>query len=174
MAPTLIDLASLAGGAIDGHVIAALERAGHHGLRARHGYVVQRLLAGDRTVTEIARSLAVTQQAMSKTVAELERLGYIDRNADPDDARRRSLTLSARGLEAIQVARASRADLLARVTAAVGDAHVAVAEDAMRAILDVLGLAGRVDRRAVPDPTATAANVSTTDVAPRGGEVSPR
>ena len=174
MSPSLIDLASLAGGAVDGHVIAALERAGHSGLRARHGYVVQRLLAGDRTVTEIARSLGVTQQATSKTVAELERLGCVERRVDPGDARRRSLALSPRGLEAVDVARSARAHLLARVTAAVGETRVAVAEDVMRTVLDVLGLAGRVDMRAVPDPAAPAADASTTDAAPRSRSVSRR
>ncbi|WP_160150812.1 MarR family winged helix-turn-helix transcriptional regulator [Microbacterium timonense] len=151
--PTLIDLTSLAGGAIDGHVIAVLERAGYPGLRVRHGYVVQRLLAGDRTVTELARSLEVTQQAMSKTVAELERLGYIGREADPADARRRSLALTPRGIEALETARRARADLMRRVRSAAGAERVQAAEDAMRAILDALGLGGRVDGRAVPDPT---------------------
>lgn len=151
-APSLIDLASLAGGAIDGHVITGLDRAGYPGLRVRHGYVVQRLLAGDRTVTELARSLQVTQQAMSKTVAELERLGYVRRDVDPEDARRKSLSLSVRGTEAIDTARTLRAELLSDVTAEVGVRRVADAETVLRTILDVLGLAGRVEARAVPVP----------------------
>lgn len=150
--PSLIDLASLAGGAIDGHVIVALERAGYPGLRTRHGYVVQRLLAGDRTVTEVARSLGVTQQAMSKTVAELERSGYVQRGIDPADARRKVLSLSERGFEAIDTARRARAELLARVTAEAGASRVADAAAVLRTVLDVLGLAGRVDRRNVPVP----------------------
>ncbi|WP_164861601.1 MarR family winged helix-turn-helix transcriptional regulator [Microbacterium sp. CPCC 204701] len=152
MTPSLIDLASLAGGAIDGHVIAALERAGFPGLRTRHGYVVQRLLAGDRTITGIARSLGVTQQAMSKTVAELERMGYVHRDDDPEDARRRSLSLSSRGMAAVDTARAVRLRLLTRVTADVGATRVADAEAVMRAVLDALSLAGRVDDRTMPVP----------------------
>jgi DNA-binding MarR family transcriptional regulator len=153
--PSLIDLTSLAGGAIDGHVVAALEHAGFPGLRTRHGYVVQRLLAGDRTITEIARSLGVTQQAMSKTIAELERMGYVRRDVDPADARRRSLALSARGIAAVETARSVRRRLLTRVTAEAGVSRVAEAETVMRTVLDVLGLAGRVDDRAVPAPPGT-------------------
>lgn len=167
--PSLIDLASLAGGAIDGHIIVALERAGYPGLRTRHGYVVQRLLAGDRTVTELARSLRVTQQAMSKTVAELERMGYVQRDLDPEDARRKSLSLSARGVEAIGTARELRARLLARVTAEVGASRVADAEVVLRTVLDVLGLAGRVDARNVPVPPGSEAGDAATPGARSAG-----
>lgn len=153
--PSLIDLVSLAGGAVDGHVVTTLEAAGFPGLRTRHGYVVQRLLAGERTVTGIARSLGVTQQAMSKTIGELERLGYVQRDADPADARRRSLSLSARGVDAVETARRARAEVLAKVTAEVGETRTRDAEAVLRSILGALGLAAHIDDRSVPVPTGS-------------------
>lgn len=148
----MIDLASLAGGAIDGHVIATLEHAGYPGLRTRHGYVVQRLLSGDHTATDIARSLGVTQQAASKTVAELVQLGYVRRDVDAHDGRRRALALSDRGLAAVDTARRARAELLNRVARDVGGDRISDAAMVLRSILDALGVGQRVDGRAVPPP----------------------
>ena len=41
------------------------------------------------TIGALAERLEVTQQAASKSVADLERRGYVERTPDPDDARAR-------------------------------------------------------------------------------------
>ena len=68
---------------------------GFKGLRESHGYVIQHLIEKERSVTELARRMEVTQQAASKVVAELARLGIleIDKAAD---GRSKSVRLSPR------------------------------------------------------------------------------
>ncbi len=148
----LVDLASLAGAAVDGHVLAALAAAGLEGLRTRHGYVVQRLLVGPATATALARDLGVTQQAMSKTVAELRALGYVETVADPADARARPVGLSAEGRRTVEVARAARSRLLRQLRARVGADRAGVAADVLGELLDVLDVGRHLATRTVPAP----------------------
>ncbi|QIG38107.1 MarR family transcriptional regulator [Microbacterium sp. 4R-513] len=151
--PTLVDLVSLAGGASDAVIAKALDDAGFPGLRVRHGYVFQRLLVAPTTITDLARSLGVTQQAMSKTIAELTSLGYVEASVDSSDARRRTLALSERGREAIEAARTSRARLEKAVRTAVGDDRLAAAHQTLEALLAELGIGEQIRSRSVPDPS---------------------
>jgi DNA-binding MarR family transcriptional regulator len=153
--PPELDLAtwlSLAGAAVDAHVLDSLHVAGLTGLRPGHGFVVQRLVDGPATVGEIATTLAVSQQAVSKTVRELVDLGYAEQREDPADRRRRPVRLTRRGRRAVLVARQARASVAAEVAARVGDDDVSAALRVARETADVLGIAGRVRRRAVAPP----------------------
>jgi DNA-binding MarR family transcriptional regulator len=150
--PTIIDLISIAGGALDRQVLASLRASGFEGLTVRHGYVFQRLLTSPQSVTALARSLGVSQQAMSKTVAELAGNGYLDITADADDGRRRTLTLTRRAHAAIATARNARRQLLDALIARAGRAAVGETTLVLRALLLELGLTDEVEARAVPDP----------------------
>src|SRR5690242_9176420 len=72
-------------------------RAEHPEVRYAHGFLIQQLVDGPRPVGEIAANLGVTSQAVSKTVRELEALGYVARAADAADARVRRVALTERG-----------------------------------------------------------------------------
>jgi DNA-binding MarR family transcriptional regulator len=150
--PTLIDLVSLAGHASDALIMQRLTDAGFPGLRARHGYVFQRLLVAPAGITELATTLGVTQQAMSKTVAELISLGYVEASTHPTDSRRRMLALTAHARASIDEARAARAEFEASIESVVGAERVAAAREALEALLDELGVADRVADRSMPDP----------------------
>jgi DNA-binding MarR family transcriptional regulator len=126
--------------------------AGFPGVRVRHGYVFQRLLVAPTSITDLAGTLGVTQQAMSKTVAELISLGYVEASNDPSDARRRVLALTAHAHASIQEAHAVRAELEASIESVVGADRLAAARDALEALLAALGVADRVAQRAVPEP----------------------
>jgi len=69
--------------------------------------VFQHLVPGALPVGELARRMAVSQQAASKAAAELERFGYLERTPDPGDARVRRLALSGGGggLDAVRARR---------------------------------------------------------------------
>ncbi|MFC4786066.1 MarR family winged helix-turn-helix transcriptional regulator [Nocardioides sp. MAHUQ-72] len=146
---------SLAGSAVDGQVVRALERAGLPGLRPRHGYVVQRLLSGPKTATEIAEALGVSQQAVSKTVKEMVALGYVQQACDPVDRRRRPVELSERGRQAVDVARRTRSSLARQLGTRVGEERLTVAHEVVAELLGLLGLDEPVRRRAVPPPDGT-------------------
>jgi DNA-binding MarR family transcriptional regulator len=148
----LVSLVSLLGGAADGAVRARLAELGFGDLRVPHGYVVQRLLERPRTATELARELAVSQQAVSKLVAELERGGYVARVADGEDARRRPVALTDRGLAAVTAAREERAALTARMTAHLEATDALALERLLRAALAGLGLDEAVRDRRAPLP----------------------
>jgi DNA-binding MarR family transcriptional regulator len=150
--PRVLDLISIAGGALDRHVLASLRESGFEGLTVRHGYVFQRLLTSPQSVTALARSLGVSQQAMSKTVAELAVNGYIDITVDANDARRRTLTLTRRARAAIDTARYARRGLLDSLIARAGQDAVGKTTLVLNALLEELGLTEDVGARAVRDP----------------------
>jgi len=100
-------LAFFVGRRLNEIVLAKLRAAGHEGLRMSHGYLIQHLVEGDRSVTELARRMGVTQQAASKAVAELAALGYVE-SAPSDDARVRIVRLSARGRSMLELTRKIR------------------------------------------------------------------
>lgn len=151
-----LDLASalsLTGAAVDRYVLDRLRAEGFPDVRVAHGYLVQRLLVGPHTVTELAAELGVTQQAVSKSVAEMTAAGLVERGHDPADARRRPLLLSGRGHAVVAAARTARADVERDLVRATGDPDVAARlVPVLRTLLDVLGVGSAVDRRAVPPP----------------------
>ena len=55
--------------------------------------------------SELAARLGVSKQAVNYHLGELERLGYLERRADPDDLRSKRISLTSRGIEAIAVIR---------------------------------------------------------------------
>lgn len=81
---------------------ARLAERGHPGLRPAHGYAFQTIGAAGATGTRLAERLGMTKQAAGQLVDELERLGYVRREPDPGDARRKLVRLTARGEDALR------------------------------------------------------------------------
>ncbi|MDQ2697576.1 MAG: MarR family transcriptional regulator [Actinomycetota bacterium] len=131
----LATLAFLAGSAANDALLQLIRRGGHSALRISHGYVFQRLVAGEPTVGELSRALGVSQQAASKAIAELETLGYVERRGDTSDRRVTRLALTDAGAEAVAVARRARADLERAVADRVGAADLAAAHRVLTALL---------------------------------------
>jgi DNA-binding MarR family transcriptional regulator len=135
-----LSLASLfAGWALAGEVQRRLDADGHADLRFADGFVFQHLIPGPLPVTALAKRLGVSQQAASKSVADLERRGYVRRAPDPDDARARRVALTPRGDAAIEAARRHRATLQAELTERLGPRRV---EGARRLLLDAIHAVG--------------------------------
>jgi len=148
----LISEIRLIGAAVNRHVADRLADAGFADLRPGHGYVVQRLLTGPQQITAMAANLGISQQAVSKTVKELGRLGFVSQTIDDGDSRRRPVALTDRGRDAVAQARTIRADIERRLTAAVGEADMASARMVIAALLSQLGLTEHVASRTVPAP----------------------
>jgi DNA-binding MarR family transcriptional regulator len=148
----LVMLAQLAGHMLalrtQGRIVAA---GGHEALKARYGFVFQHLIAGPLPISALAQRLGVTQQAASKTVAEMVGAGYLTRTRDPDDARVRRIALSDLGRRAVADGRAARAELAGALEARLGPRTSATLR---RALLEVLDEAGGIDavteRRVLP------------------------
>ncbi len=73
---------------------------------------------GPMTSSGLARREQITPQAMGTTLASLEKLGLVTRDADEADARRSILSLTAEGRAAI---RSGRNAIVDKVTAALED-----------------------------------------------------
>lgn len=74
-------------------------------------------LGDDRTVTDLARAFQVPQPGMTKSVQKLLAKGYLRTEADPDDARRKRLFLTAEGRAAHDAALRRLAPDAARIFA---------------------------------------------------------
>jgi DNA-binding MarR family transcriptional regulator len=111
-------------------------------VRESDGYVFQHLVPGPQPVSVLADRLAVSQQAASKAVADLERRGLVERQVDPDDARVRLVALSERGWQAVEGARAARQAIVAELAAVLGPQRWKRFE---RDLAEVLGHVGGLD-----------------------------
>jgi DNA-binding MarR family transcriptional regulator len=78
--------------------------AGYADLRPVHGLAFQVLRGSGATSTELADRLGVTKQAAGQIVDDLERRGYLRRQAHPDGGRRRLVVLTDQAHEHLAVA----------------------------------------------------------------------
>src|SRR5215468_1976830 len=88
--------------------------AGFRGMRESHGYIVQHLIESDRSITELAQRMSVSQQAASKAIAELLRRGIVE-SRPAADRRARRIRLSKRGWDAVRLSRSARQAIEARL-----------------------------------------------------------
>jgi DNA-binding MarR family transcriptional regulator len=131
-----LSLAALfAGWALADTVAQRLAEDGFDDVRFADGLIFQHLVEGPRGIGALAERLGVSQQAASKSVADLERRGYVARVADPADGRARLVSLTRRGEAAIAAGRRHRAALDAELAHAHGADRV---ESARRLLLEVL------------------------------------
>ncbi|RXR23109.1 MarR family transcriptional regulator [Oerskovia turbata] len=70
--------------------------------------VLLHLLAGPRTQRQLAAESHITEQTMSRILARLERSGYITREDDANDRRRRAVAITPSGRTAALAAASPR------------------------------------------------------------------
>ena len=61
--------------------------------------------------SELAARLRISKQALNYLLGQLERLGYVERRADPDDLRSKRVVITNRGRSAIDVIREAVAEV---------------------------------------------------------------
>ena len=115
-------------------VHAELTRRGHPDVRPTHGFVFQAIGTEGTTAVALAARLGVTKQAAGKTIAALERQGYLERAADPRDARRKLVRLPGRGVAVLQPSAQVFAQVQARWAEAIGAARLAELHDDLRTV----------------------------------------
>jgi len=145
-------LVSLTGPAVSQLVLEHIHNAGHRGVKASHGYVIQRLIEEEPTIGALAASLGMTQQGASKQVNDLESLGFVERVSDERDGRIRYVRLTKSGWSVLEAGRQARAQLEQAVIARVGEQDVLAAKRALAALLELTDLAERISTRTVPLP----------------------
>lgn len=75
----------------------ALDEAGFGDVRPSHANVFTFVPPDGIQVSELTRLARVRKQTMTQAVEELEKLGYVERRADPTDRRARLVFLTRRG-----------------------------------------------------------------------------
>lgn len=136
-------------------VLASCKKRGFPEMRISHGYVIQHLVETNRPVartgSELARRMGVTQQAASKAIGELVRLGVVEVKRAAD-RRAKEVRLSVRGWEGVQCARSVRARLEAKLARHVGERRYSDARKTLRACLELAGGVERIRARRVRQP----------------------
>lgn len=149
-----LDLSYLAlflGQRVNEIVMQRLKRAGFRSVRESHGYVIQHLIDGDRSISDLARRMGVTQQAASKTVAEMIRLGMLE--ALPAvDRRAKAIRISTRGWESIRLSRRVRGQLDRRLEGILGAREHQLIKGGLIECLTNLGGVQRIQAHKVREP----------------------
>lgn len=101
--------------------LAELAALGHPGLRASHFQLAPHLELEGSRITEVAARAGITKQAVGQLVDELEELGYVERVADPRDARARLVVYTEKGRAAMLDGLRALAGVEARLGPALGD-----------------------------------------------------
>ena len=79
-----------------------LARRGHRDVRPVHDFALRAIAAGADTASELGRRLSITKQSAARTIAVLQERGYVARDTDPLDARRKPLHVTALGLDMLR------------------------------------------------------------------------
>lgn len=108
---TLITLFSDAGRAMLDELVKRLTARGYPEIRPAHGRVFENLDREGTRLTELAERAQLTHPSMSELVGNLERLGYLERVADPGDGRARLVRLTSEGRALQRVALAEIAEI---------------------------------------------------------------
>lgn len=75
-------------------------------IKPTFGYLLRALDGRKLTTAQLAARLQITSQGMAKIVEEAVSAGYLERQADPSDARVKLLCLAPEGLALLKAARA--------------------------------------------------------------------
>ena len=97
--------------AVQRHMLERLHERGFADFDASYLNVFQYPGPHDARPSELAARLRTSKQALNYQLGELERLGYLERHADPDDRRSKRVALTRRGNAAVGVIRDAVADM---------------------------------------------------------------
>ena len=119
--PTLGLLCFYPARAMEARVLAGLAAAGFDDMTSAQARIAARIGPDGSRITDLAEQALVTKQTAGFLVDRLEAAGYVQRVADPADARARLVQFAARGAEALAVARQVEATVEAEWVAHLGD-----------------------------------------------------
>jgi DNA-binding MarR family transcriptional regulator len=109
--------------------------AGFEDVREGHGCVFGFIdLDEGSRLTDLADRAGLTKQAVGEAVAELERLGYLERVPDPEDGRAKIIKLTARGVDAARMGRRLFAEIENDWAARYGEERVALLRELVEEI----------------------------------------
>ncbi len=83
-----------------------LTARGFNDVRPVHDFAMRAIAAGADSASELGRRLSVSKQAAAKTIAILLERGYVVRDEDPADRRRKRIEVTSLGFEVMRTGEA--------------------------------------------------------------------
>jgi DNA-binding MarR family transcriptional regulator len=119
-----------------------LAAVGHPDARPMHGFVCQAVGPSGASAVQVGQRLGISKQAAGKLIATLEQAGYVTREPDAHDARRKLVRLSAHGSDLLARSAQIFDELRADWAAVLGDERLGALEDDLRRV--TAGAPGRL------------------------------
>ena len=113
---------------------AELAERGHEDVRPVHDFAMRAIAAGADSASELGRRLSITKQSAAKTIAVLQERGYVTRDTDPRDGRRKRLQVTALGFDVMRQGEAVFDELRDRWAHQIGAAELDRIEDHLTAL----------------------------------------
>jgi DNA-binding MarR family transcriptional regulator len=115
--------------------IVELARRGYEDVRPVHDFAMRAIAAGADSASELGRRLSISKQSAAKTIAVLQERGYVARNTDPLDARRKRLQVTPLGFEVLRTGEAIFDELRDQWARRIGSAELETLEAQLAALL---------------------------------------
>jgi len=115
---------------------AELARRGYEDVRPVHDFAMRAIAAGADSASELGRRLSITKQSAAKTIAVLQERGYVTRDTDPRDGRRKRLQVTALGFDVMRQGEAVFDELRDQWAQQIGAAELDRIEDHLTALAD--------------------------------------
>jgi DNA-binding MarR family transcriptional regulator len=115
--------------------IAELAERGHEDVRPVHDFAMRAIAAGADSASELGRRLSITKQSAAKTIAVLQERGYVTRDTDPRDGRRKRLQVTALGFDVMRQGEEVFDELRDRWAQQIGAAELDRIEDHLTALV---------------------------------------
>src|ERR1700723_3311072 len=113
---------------------AELARRGYEDVRPVHDFAMRAIASGADNASELGRRLSVSKQAAAKTIAVLQERGYVARDTDPRDARRKRLQVTELGFDVLRQGEAIFDELRDQWARRIGAAELESIEDHLTAL----------------------------------------
>jgi DNA-binding MarR family transcriptional regulator len=88
--------------ALAGAATEELAKQGYEDFRPAHDFAMRAIAAGADNASDLGRRLSVSKQAAAKTISALQQRGYVKRDVDAQDARRKRLQVTTLGFEVVR------------------------------------------------------------------------
>ena len=114
---------------------AELADRGYEDVRPVHDFAIRAIAAGADSASELGRRLSITKQSAAKTIAVLQERGYVARDPDPRDARRKRLQVTELGFDVLRQGETIFEELRDQWAQRIGAAELEGIEDHLTALV---------------------------------------
>ncbi len=111
-----------------------LHEEGFDEIRPAHGCVFRFIQPAGTRLTDLAEQSGFTKQAVGEVADDLERLGYVERTADPADGRAKLIRLTDRGADSRAAAVRIMGEIEAEWAERLGEYAVATLREVLEAV----------------------------------------